>query len=187
MQSPSWHHLLFVIAWEGPQSRLVLYLYKHMSAGAAVLTGDLRRQGQKSPVIFYWMGVWRTIQAPSGWIWWGGLTWRALGKSASPLPGPAIVPEVNVLSSCADRISLLPGPSPTGFLCRVLCPFPTLGPRPLQPALHASWQRVLLYSRSDALPMNALPLKPSRSSQAASTRWGPGTLTWGKLLLLSEG
>lgn len=53
MQSPSWHHLLFVIAWEGPQSILALYLHKHMSAGVAVLTGDLRRQGQKSPVIFY--------------------------------------------------------------------------------------------------------------------------------------
>lgn len=53
MQSLSWHHLLFVIAWEGPQSSLVLYLYKHMSARAAVLTRDLGRQGQKSPVIFY--------------------------------------------------------------------------------------------------------------------------------------
>lgn len=53
MQSPSWHHLLFVIAWEGPQSILELYLHKHMSARVAVLTGDLRRQGQKSPVIFY--------------------------------------------------------------------------------------------------------------------------------------
>lgn len=53
LKSHGWHHLLFVIAWEGPQSSLVLYLYKHMSARAAVLTGDLRRQGQKSPVIFY--------------------------------------------------------------------------------------------------------------------------------------
>lgn len=53
MQSLSWHQLLFVIAWEGPQSILVLYLYKHMSARVAVFTGDLQRQGQKSPVIFY--------------------------------------------------------------------------------------------------------------------------------------
>lgn len=46
-------------------------------------------------------------------------------------------------------------PGPTGFVYRILCPFPRLGHRPLQPALCANWQRVLLYSRSDSLPTPA--------------------------------
>lgn len=127
------------------------------------------------------MGVWRTIQAPSGWIWWGGLTWRALGKSALPLPALAIVPEVSVLSSFEDRISLLPGPSPNGFVYRLL------GHRPFQPALCANWQRVLLYSKSDSLPMNELLLMLSRSSWVPPPAGGPGTLKWGKLLIFCEG
>lgn len=93
--------------------------------------------------------------------------WRVLGKSALPLPAPAIVVEVSVLSSCEDRISFLPGPQARWLCSQGPMPFPlTLGHRPLQPALCANWQRVLLYSRSDSLPISEFPM-PSCSSQTA--------------------
>lgn len=48
-------------------------------------------------------------------------------------------------------------PSPAGFVGSGSCALsPPLGHRPLQPALRANWQRVLLYCRSDSLPTNEL-------------------------------
>ncbi|KAM7154743.1 uncharacterized protein WM277_004298 [Molossus nigricans] len=98
------------------------------------------------------MGVWRTIQAPSGWIWWGGLTWRALGKSASPLPAPAIVPELlfarsNIQMTADNGVSiLLPEKAAEGAASRALkvicgpCAMFLLGGAALDPVVRRwSW------------------------------------------------
>lgn len=121
------------------------------------------------------MGVWRTIQAPSGWIWWGGLTWRALGKSASPLPAPAIVPEVSVLSSFEDRISLLPGPQLHWLCTQTPMSFLQLW------ATGLSSQPSVPTDRGCSCIADQTP-SPQSSSQAASTRWGHWNLHVGKLL-----
>lgn len=83
-------------------------------------------------------------------------------KSASPLPATAIVVEVSVLSSSADRICLLPGPQPHQALCTGSGALSRpRAHRPLQPALCANWQRVLLYSRCDSLPTTQPMLSPA--------------------------
>lgn len=122
------------------------------------------------------MGVWRTIQAPSGWIWWGGLTWRALGKSASPLPAPAIVPEVSVLSSFEDRISLLPGPQPHRLCTQTPVSFLQLW------ATGLSSRPSVPTDRGCSCIADRTP-SPQCSSQAASTRWGPWNFHVGQIAI----